>query len=289
METVGNQIKNIQAGDIPGFGPAKFMVSSLCDYDAPEKSSPLSIKIVLDGTEEYTVGKQHYKVNTGKYFIVNPAEEIAIHVDSKQATKGVCIYPPQDLFQGTFEQMTVGTDEILSHDIAKTSFNFTHKITDINHSKTGQFLRDKLPVYLNQPSLSSEILTDFYSDLSVVMIRDQMDTNLALSKLKSTRKATREELYRRLSRSRDYMEENKTKKIELDTLAELSCLSKYHFLRCFKDLFGMSPYQYVIMLKLDLANSYRQKGVGYAEINELVGFSDPKNLKRALDKYLRRN
>jgi AraC family transcriptional regulator len=49
----------------------------------------------------------------------------------------------------------------------------------------------------------------------------------------------------------DYIEKNITEKIELDKLATVANLSKYHFLRVFKALMGETPVQFITRLRLE--------------------------------------
>jgi AraC-like DNA-binding protein len=47
-----------------------------------------------------------------------------------------------------------------------------------------------------------------------------------------------------------YLEEYVDNPIELDELAEVASLSKYHFLRTFRGVVGRSPYQYLLTLRI---------------------------------------
>lgn len=277
-------IKNIQAEHLTDFGPSKFVMSSLNSFYKEHTASPLSIKYVVNGEENYRIANQNYSVKSGQYFILNEEEDVIIDVNSKENTQGVCIYPPLDIMQGTLEKLTAGTDQILEGNAPNQKVAFTHKVNRTKSSLTGRFLEQKLHNLNRNSSLSAIALFEFYSELGEVLILDQLDINKELVKLKTHRKTTQEELYRRLSLAKDWIHDNKLDKIQLETLAEISCLSKFHFLRNFKDLYGMSPYQYSIQLKLDEAEIYRLKGFSYAEVSERVGFSDSKNLKRALRK-----
>jgi AraC family transcriptional regulator len=47
-----------------------------------------------------------------------------------------------------------------------------------------------------------------------------------------------------------YMEERATEPLDLDRLAKVAFLSKYHFLRTFRRTIGVSPYQFLLTLRL---------------------------------------
>jgi AraC-like DNA-binding protein len=55
---------------------------------------------------------------------------------------------------------------------------------------------------------------------------------------------------RRISAALHLLEQRFAEAINLDRLAELATLSKYHFLRTFRRVVGMTPYQYLLGLRL---------------------------------------
>lgn len=284
MRTTSGEIKNLQSSSIPGLGTSKFVVSSLTDFQQEVKTSPLSLKVVLSGSERYNANHRKFVVESGQYLIVNRQDELVIDVNTAETTNGVCIFPPEDLVLSTLDSMTASAGETLEGKSRKSELYFTQKTNRFEESETGKFLKKHLPSYCNLTKISSSALLDFYTGLAEVMAKDQLGVNGQLKQLKTLRRSAQEELYRRLSIARDYIHDNKTEKLQIDVLANISCLSKYHFLRSFKDLFGLSPYQYLMHLKLEQAQEYRAQGRSYAEVSELIGFSGPKNLKKALQK-----
>jgi AraC-like DNA-binding protein len=71
--------------------------------------------------------------------------------------------------------------------------------------------------------------------------------------LAAARPGTREELYRRLSRARDYMLARLDQPVLLDEMARVACLSPNHFIRTFRQAFGQSPHQYLVSRRLERA------------------------------------
>ena len=79
----------------------------------------------------------------------------------------------------------------------------------------------------------------------------------------------------RLIRAIDYLEEHGDEAISLDDLCVVACMSKYHFLRCFRALTGMTPHQYLIALRLRrAATALRTTSEPVAAIAFEVGFGD---------------
>jgi AraC family transcriptional regulator len=84
-----------------------------------------------------------------------------------------------------------------------------------------------------------------------------------------------------LYRLRDFIHEHLNEPLDVATLAKMSGLSQYHFSRVFARSVGVSPYQYVIHLRLKRAiEMLRSGGLGLAEIAAETGFSDQSHLTR---------
>jgi AraC family transcriptional regulator len=91
--------------------------------------------------------------------------------------------------------------------------------------------------------------------------------------LDSVRLSTREELYRRLHRARDFIAACYRQKITLEQVARVACLSPNHLLRTFKQLFHQTPHQYLTARRLEQARKLlRQTDIPVTEICLAVGF-----------------
>jgi AraC-like DNA-binding protein len=69
--------------------------------------------------------------------------------------------------------------------------------------------------------------------------------------LTALRLSTRQELWRRLNRARDFIRARFETPLSLADMAGVACLSPFHFLRAFKAAFGMSPHQFMTACRVD--------------------------------------
>ena len=84
-----------------------------------------------------------------------------------------------------------------------------------------------------------------------------------------------------LQRIRDYILANLAEPIEVDNLAALAGRSAFHFSRVFSRSVGMTPYRYVIHLRLQAAlERIRERRMSLAEIAADTGFSDQSHMSR---------
>ncbi|WP_159588023.1 helix-turn-helix domain-containing protein [Chelativorans xinjiangense] len=85
---------------------------------------------------------------------------------------------------------------------------------------------------------------------------------------------------------RDFLHEHFSRKLSIRELAALTGLSPVHFIRAFKETFGMPPYRYLIEVRLAAAETFLIKGeLAIAEIAYLAGFSNQSHLTATMKKY----
>jgi AraC-like DNA-binding protein len=83
-----------------------------------------------------------------------------------------------------------------------------------------------------------------------------------------------------------FIEENLHRELTIEELAGICALSKFHFVRKFKDLFGLSPYQYLVQQRVERSR-YLLKNKSYSikEIGIRVGFNSPSHFVSTFKKY----
>jgi AraC family transcriptional regulator len=83
----------------------------------------------------------------------------------------------------------------------------------------------------------------------------------------------------RLQRVQDYIETHLDDRLTLTVLAEIACLSPYHFSRSFKQAVGVGPQRYVMRRRLERAKTLmRRTRQPLAAIAQETGFADQSHL-----------
>jgi AraC-like DNA-binding protein len=86
---------------------------------------------------------------------------------------------------------------------------------------------------------------------------------------------------RALQRIREYIEAHLTENIELETLADIAGLSKWHFARAFKQSVGTPPHCYLTQRRLERAQELlAETDLSLAQIALQSGFSDQSHFSR---------
>ncbi|GAB2561531.1 AraC family transcriptional regulator [Spirosoma aerophilum] len=78
-----------------------------------------------------------------------------------------------------------------------------------------------------------------------------------------------------------YIREHLTKKISVDVLCEKACMSKSSFFRSFKEVFGLSPVEFIIRERISLSRRLlSDPALTVSEVSDLVGFNNPHYFSR---------
>ena len=81
------------------------------------------------------------------------------------------------------------------------------------------------------------------------------------------------ELHERLCRARRFIDECYDLPLDLAEISKQACLSRYHFLRLFRDAFETTPHQYLIRRRIEKAKELlRSRGLSVTDVCFEVGF-----------------
>jgi transcriptional regulator GlxA family with amidase domain len=95
------------------------------------------------------------------------------------------------------------------------------------------------------------------------------------------RPATRREAFRRIGLATDFLHANYAQDVDLGTLARIAYLSKYHFLRLFTLIHGITPRKYLQRKRVDVAvRLLESTQLPISEVTASVGFAFESTLLR---------
>jgi AraC-like DNA-binding protein len=79
-------------------------------------------------------------------------------------------------------------------------------------------------------------------------------------------------LFRRLVQAKLFIDENFAENLDLDNISDEACFSKFHFIRLFKQIYGHTPHQYLISVRIEHSMNMLRKGIPVSEVCYAVGF-----------------
>ena len=81
------------------------------------------------------------------------------------------------------------------------------------------------------------------------------------------------DLHERLCRARRYIDECYDLPLDLSEISKQACLSRYHFLRLFRETFATTPHQYLIQRRIEKAKELlRSRQLSVTDVCFEVGF-----------------
>lgn len=81
------------------------------------------------------------------------------------------------------------------------------------------------------------------------------------------------DVHERLCRARRFIDESYYLQLDLTEISKHACLSRYHFLRLFRDAFETTPHQYLIQRRIEKAKELlRVRSLSVTDVCLEVGF-----------------
>lgn len=231
----------------------------------------LSFKYAIQGEARYKLNDRYLLAESNNFIILNQEEPYELFVESKFTTETFCIFFGQPLVTDVILNAVKSNEQILeiNHSTERpVFFERTHRMTQEVLVAINQL---KLSINSEHDSeLTKELLHAFLFRLMLNENRRHTESN----NLKLTKKSTRQELFKRVTIARDYAQAMYGDSVTLEKLAQVSCLSPNHLLRSFKQMFGISPIQYVNQVRLQKAKQLLlHTSIPIQEICNEVGYS----------------
>ena len=238
----------------------------------PELVTPLTVKFSLFGTVNYKTPHGEYKVNSD-YLIINEGQQCSGFVDSETAVEVISVFFGSGFASEVLGNLTAPEDKLILNPQVKNSqpVQFFEKLYPIDNLVMPVIMKMKIAskVKFEDPVWWEE---HFY-ELLEKMILVHRNVYKTVEKLPPVKLSTKTDLYKRISKAKEYIDANFTEPLTLEGISGEACISRYHFLRLFKDVFSETPYQYISRLRIRKAVALLTSGsMPVTHICSEVGF-----------------
>ncbi len=243
----------------------------------------LSIKAAWGGSERYLLGTREVVVDDDHWLVLNerraygsvlrsavpmtsfalffrPGLPSAVSVQRAQAVAAQLDQPDPDLGRAPVPEFS---EHLRPHD-----------------ATVSQRLRA-----MHRQALAGERSEDWLEEQALLLMHallgDACDAADA-----APRRSARAELQRRLRLAADFIDSSHAEPITLDDMARVACLSRYHFVRHFRALHGITPYAFLLRKRARVARRLLDRGAHDREAVALAcGFGSRFALARALQRH----
>jgi AraC family transcriptional regulator len=222
-------------------------------YHVPDYEGCLSIKTVLSGSALWEAAGRQFVVHENSYLVLNDRQHYTLTIDSARKATTFCIFFKRGFVEDVFRTLLTPATTLLDFPVSPTSIYFRERLETQGSEILGlvRQLHRRIAGGINTKQALEE---NFYA-IAASMVRDYRKVEEAVTKLPALRHSTKQELYRRLLRGRDYILSSLDQPVLLNHMARAAGLSPYHFHRAFTQAFGETPHRYLTRQRLDKARS----------------------------------
>jgi AraC-like DNA-binding protein len=212
----------------------------------------LSIKSVVRGAAYYTTPQGRYLVTEDSFLVLNRGQEYDLEFEGRGTTETLCPFFQPGFFEHVAHSLALPAGRQLDQIEADApSTDFCERLYPIQGVVKSAFRA--LRRGLATPEASDAWLEDQLYLLAVGLVGIHHQVRREIDRFPGGRHATREELYRRLHRGRDYLVSCYDQPVTVSEAARAACLSPFHFHRMFKAAFGTTPGQFLQERRLAIA------------------------------------
>ena len=218
-----------------------------------------SFGITLAGRQDFFANGAFYRSHPGNIIVFNPEEVHDGHSGGDDTLQYCMLYiHPKQL------------EPLLHHAGIKQSQNYhiTDKILDdkqlCQHILTMRFLVENEAT--DKLHLEDEL---YHIAVRIAQLSGHESPDCKVRKID-----------RLLLQARDFIHENIQSDISLDEICQHAHLSKYHFLRMFRQQFGITPHQYILNNRINRARDALESGASLEDVVFDYRFSDLSHFNR---------
>ncbi|WP_220205952.1 helix-turn-helix domain-containing protein [Reticulibacter mediterranei] len=213
----------------------------------------LSIKTFFSGRVFYAAGGGIHAVDPQSYLVLNYGQPYTIAIDSASPVESFCLFFDPGLAEEVYHSMTSKPERLLAlpEPPARSAIHFFERIYPHDDLLTPALLQLRTAVMLCP--LEHDWLNEQFHSIMQRLLQVHFNVWREVEMLPAVRAATREEIYRRLYRAKDYADALFDTPLTLHELADVAALSPNHFLRTFKQAFRQTPYQYIVSKRVERA------------------------------------
>lgn len=245
----------------------------------------LSLKSFSHGQAFYNAGAGHYAVDESSFLILNELQPYAMVIDSEKAVESFVVFFETDFAEEVYRSLTAKNSQLLD-DPEKA---FSERINFVQKLYSRRFVEDILTELRMSVQQSNEDQVWLKEKLHALMQRIlwvRNDSLMEIEQVSAARASTRNELYRRIYRARDFIAASYNQPLLLEEMAKVACLSPNHFLRSFKQIFCRTPHQYLTNLRLKEAQKLLElTNLPIIQICQSVGFESHASFSSLFRRY----
>jgi AraC-like DNA-binding protein len=246
----------------------------------------LSIRAAWGGVEHCYVNGRTLAVDDDNFLILNHGQIYSTSIRSVQPVESLAICFKPELAEQVYSEVSASIEQALARG-------------DAPAERTPDFMENLHPhensvspvLRFIRAHASRGLVDESWYDEQLVFLLARMQCHHQrlleqVERIALIRPATRREVYRRISLATDFLHTNYSQDVDLTTLAKMAFLSKYHFLRLFTLVHGITPRTYLQRKRIGVAiRLLESTRMTMSEVSASVGFAEESTLVRQMRRW----
>ena len=223
-------------------------------YRVDSFRTTLCVKAVQGGSALYATPKAKHLVTEDSFLILNEGQVYSLDFSGPGPTETLCPFFQPGFVEHVTYCLSAPTSKQLDElDVPGRSVGFYERL----YPRDGRvgILLQQLHTGVAVGHATGAWLEDRFHELAAALVQLNADVARAIEDIAAIRHSTREELYRRLHRGRDYLSAYYASPVTVASSARAAKLSPAHFHRQFKALFRQTPMQFLQECRLVAAHT----------------------------------
>jgi len=243
----------------------------------------LSIKAAWGGLESYFVDNKRLTVNDDTFLILNDGRTYSSSIRAPGPVTSLAIFFRPGMSEEVSRTLGASHDRLLDDPKqgAGAGIEFSERLRR-HHPKilpVLRFILRHVDVGVMDEAWYEEQLYFLLQRMYEVQRDDDSKTEL-ISAVKAT---TKKELFRRVGLATNLINTRYSSALTLEKIANAAMLSRFHFLRVFRELYGITPMEYLSRCRVDAAVRLLRSGDhSVGEVAAMVGFQSRTTLFRQM-------
>jgi AraC family transcriptional regulator len=221
-------------------------------YQVVRYRTTLSVKSVVRGAAYYTTPQGRYLVTEDTFLVLNRGQEYDLEFEGRGTTETLCPFFQPGFLEHVAHSLVLPAERQLDQIEAEgPATDFCERL----YPKQGPVARAfrALRRGMATPEVCDNWLEDQLYSLASGLVGVHDQVRREIDRFPGGRRATREELYCRLHRGRDFLASCYDQPVTVSEAARAARLSPFHFHRMFKAAFATTPMQFLRERRLAVA------------------------------------
>ena len=215
--------------------------------------SRLTLRTISQGYQYHKVDQKDYLVNGQKYLVVNEGQAYRSEIEAPRPVEGLVVAFGHSYLQKAKHFIHSDEGQLLDEPFKESpeALVLEQQTYALSEAVTSRLARLRLAIVSQiRDRLFYE---ELFHQLLLLMLRDKSDLHARIHSIKAKKQSTKIEMFKRLSRVREYLDAHTSDPVSLEELSKIAALSPYHLLRSFKAFYHITPHQYLLEQRLKRA------------------------------------